>query len=85
MKVKQDPEPFPANASYDLTASGGTPPYTFVAEPSPPNPPGVQVSTSGSTATVTVPESTPGGTQIGILVKDSSDPPKEEIKVNHVL
>ena len=85
MKVTQDPEPFASNQDYEVTASGGTPPYTFTAEPSPPNPSGVQISVQGATATVTVPESTPGGTEVYIRVVDSSDPPNDVTKVNQVI
>lgn len=84
MIISQDPEPFPADGSYEVTASGGTPPYTFTAEPSPPNPIGMQVAVQGSTATVTVPASTPSSTQVYILVKDSAKPPKSRVVENTV-
>ena len=84
MKITIDPVPFDPAAGYTIELSKGTPPYTFDPFPEPPNPPGVEVQVNGDVATVTVPPSTPPGTEVLVLVADSSNPPKSSPVVNRV-
>lgn len=79
-----NPSPFPANMGYQLTVQGGSPPYTFVALPAPPNPSGVKVAATGPVATVTVPSATPSGTTVYVRVTDSSNPPQSVVTTNAV-
>ena len=72
MQATADPSPFPAAAGYTITVTGGVPPYDFTAAPSPPNPPGVQITVDGNVATVTVPPDTPSGTTVRVAITDSA-------------
>lgn len=76
MQATATPNPFPASGSFKIRVYGGSPPFTYTPRPSPPNPPGVQVSPNGDTADVTVPEDTPSGTGVTVEVTDSSEPPQ---------
>ena len=75
MQATAFPNPFSASSGFNVNAGGGTPPFTGAAFPSPPNPPGVQV-TQGTPIHVSVPEDTPMGTRVWILVCDQSNPPQ---------
>jgi hypothetical protein len=79
------PNPFPVGAGFSVAASGGSPPYAFAAAPSPPNPPGVVVSTQGDGAFVTVPPGTPSGTSVQVVVSDSANPPSQVTATSKVL
>ncbi len=69
------PNPFLPTDGYVITVTGGIPPYTFTPEPSPPNPPGVQVFPNGNTCEVHVPPGTPPGMPVNVRIYDSSQPP----------
>jgi hypothetical protein len=72
MIVTVSPNPFQPEVGFDITVSGGVPPFTYRPRSSPPNPPGVTVNGNN----VSVPAGTPGGTQVVVDVTDSSDPPQ---------
>lgn len=78
------PSPFQAAAGYGITVSGGTPPYTFTPVGTPPNPPGVVVTSVGPPAHIDVPDDTPSGTIVVIRVTDSSTPPQTVTVSNRV-
>ncbi len=84
MKATASPSPFEANAGFTITALGGTAPYEFAAEASPPNPPGVVVDGSSNPATVMVPADTPSGTIIYVDVQDSGTPAQTVTVTNRV-
>ena len=81
MRVKVRPNPFDPAGGFEIYVEGGDPPYEFIPEPDPPNPPGVVVAPQGNTAHVDVPPSTPSGTDVYITVRDSSGPPPREVTV----
>jgi hypothetical protein len=70
------PGPFTPGLGYVATPTGGVPPYTFTAIPSPPNPPGVRIEPNGMSADIDCPPGTPPGTRIQVNVTDSSQPPQ---------
>ena len=74
LRARVNPMPFPVQDGYVIEVSGGIPPYTFTAEPSPPNPPGVTITVEGNEAHVMVPPNTPPGTVVYVNVGDSSSP-----------
>lgn len=78
MNATASPSPFSADDSFTITVTGGTPPYTIEAKPSPPNPPGVVVD-EGPPIRVTVPPDTPSGTRVQVVVTDSSTPPAQAV------
>ncbi len=73
--TKTPPGSFTPGLGYVATPTGGTPPYTFVAAPAPPNPPGVTISSNGMSAEIDCPPNTPPRTTIHVTVYDSSQPP----------
>jgi hypothetical protein len=75
VEVLVNPPEFDPAEGFDITVIGGTPPFTFTALTAPPNPPGVDVTSSGPTAHATVPVGTPADTVVGVRVTDSSVPP----------
>lgn len=68
------PNPCPAGGEITVVVVGGTPPFYYALEESPPNPPGLELILAGGVAKVRVPEGVPSGTVITVLVKDSGDP-----------
>ncbi len=76
--VTVDPDPFDPLQGFEVTVSGGNPPYDFEVPPPPVNPPGASVTPhqSGSAANATVPIGTAPGTQVTVRVRDSSVPPE---------
>lgn len=77
MQVAKNPATsFTPGFGYVATPGGGTPPYTFTAAPSPPNPPGVTIVSNGLFAEIDCPAGTPPGTIITVGVTDSSQPPQ---------
>ncbi len=85
LSVQVTPSPFPAPTGYEAHVTGGIPPYTFAAESSPPNPPGVVVTPTGpNSGEVTVPPNTPPHTVVQVTVTDSSQPPQSAPASNRV-
>lgn len=84
MRAHVNPIPFPTASGYQITVTGGVPPYTFTPKESPPNPAGVHVTYEGDTAHVTVPAGTPPGTQVFVDVTDSSSSPQTAPTTNSV-
>jgi hypothetical protein len=82
--ANQYPKPFSAGMGYVVVPNGGIPPYSISAMPSPPNPPGVTVSSDGHEALVDVPAGTPPGTRVYIQIYDSSTPPQGTTVTNMV-
>lgn len=76
MRATGVPNPFFAPTGFDIEVVGGKPPYTYVPEPAPPNPPGVEVSPDGH---VSVPPGTPPGTEVRVRVTDASTPPRTAV------
>ncbi len=66
-----------AGSSYSqsLLAVGGTPPYTWAANPTIPPPPPAGLTLSGSTDVISGIPTTPGSTNLNITVTDSALPP----------
>lgn len=77
VRATVQPNPVQPGASYTIAVTGGIPPYTFVAQPAPPNPPGITLHPQSPTCDVDVPASTPPGTDIYVMVYDSSTPPQQ--------
>ena len=75
MNASPSANPFPAASGFNVMVTGGTPPYTFVPRPVPPNPPGVTVEENH----VDVPANTPSNTPVWIIVTDSSVPPQQVV------
>jgi hypothetical protein len=73
--------PSPFTGPYMITVQGGTPPYTAVAKPVPPNPPGVFVS-QGPPFTVVCSVALSTGTVVYVDVTDSSNPPQTVTVLN---
>jgi hypothetical protein len=84
MQATPSPSPFFAADGFSIAVSGGTPPYEFAPLGVPPNPTGVEVTSVGPPAHVDVPEDTPRGTTVYVLVTDSSNPPQTVIVANRV-
>lgn len=74
--TKTPPGSFTPGLGYVATPSGGSPPYTFTALPSPPNPAGVTIASNGMFAEIDCPPGTPPGTTINVTATDSSQPPQ---------
>ena len=82
IQTHESPSPVNAGDSYTITASGGTPPYTFDDSNLPA---GVTLTVTGTdSAEVNVDASVAGGTMINVPVQDSSTPPEEGTSVNRV-
>ena len=77
MQVTATPDPFTPGQGYEITVSGGVPPYHYKAAPVPPNPQGVTITPAGSTCHVDCPVGTPSGTPVKVVVTDSSVPPQK--------
>ncbi len=84
LHAQVNPNPFQAAEGYQITVTGGVPPYTFEAKDSPPNPPGVHVTHEGGMAHVTVPADTPPGTKVYVDVKETGTSPQTANTVNTV-
>jgi hypothetical protein len=76
MSVTVNRNPFSPLEGFEITVVDGTPPFTYVAWNSPPNPTGVTVLPNGATADVSVPPGTPPGQKVRVDVTDSSNPPQ---------
>ena len=72
LQVQVRPNPFDPSQGYEITVTGGYPPYDFQPRTSPPNPPGVQVHPNGSSCHVTVPASTGPGVLVQVNVTDQA-------------
>ena len=82
IQTTENPSPVDAGSSYTITASGGTPPYTFDDSNLPP---GVTLSVTGAdSAEVNVASTVPAGTTITVPVSDSSTPVEEGSSRNRV-
>lgn len=84
MQVVAQPSPCSVGYIYSITPSGGSAPYTFQLIASPPNPPGLQMSVQNGVAHVQVPAGTASGTNIVVMVHDSSSPPQSVQSTNTV-
>lgn len=83
MNATATPNPFLPEQGFTIDVTGATPPFTYEAKPSPPNPPGVVVN-PGPPVLVTVPANTPADTLVQVTVTDSSSPPKSSVAVSRV-
>jgi len=79
IQTAEDPSPCPAGGTYEINASGGTPPYTY--EVVPPSPPGTVVSPSGE---VTVGQQAQPGSEVRVKVRDSGQPRQRTASTNPV-
>ena len=59
MQVITDPNPFDGPVGFVIQVQGGKPPYDYDPAPSPPNPPGVQITPQNGTALVQLPIAAP--------------------------
>ena len=84
MRAHVQPNPFPVATGYEITVTGGVPPYTFAAVDSPPNPPGVTVTQIGDMAHVSVPSGTPQGTKVYVDVSETGTTPQTVRTMNTV-
>ena len=82
MQLNASPDPFEPDEGYTITITGGTPPYQAHPKPSPPNPPGVEVSVNGNEVTVTFNDPVSPGTTVEVGVTDSSSPPQGATSTN---
>jgi hypothetical protein len=82
MQAVGTPNPFPAANGFQIGASGGVPPYSYSPLPSPPNPPGVSVDSSGEVTIDPVPLPS---TEVQVDVYDSSVPPQNVTVSNRAL
>jgi hypothetical protein len=73
--------PSPFTAAFVITVQGGTPPYSAVAKPAPPNPAGIVVN-QGPPITVAPTMVLSSGTLVYVDVRDSSNPPQTVTVIN---
>ena len=81
MTASPSADPFDPVEGFEVVIFGGTPPYTIMPKPSPPNPPGVTTTDNQ----VNVSPAPAPGTSVQVTVTDSSTPPQRAVCTSHTI